>query len=196
MSAPAPRRDHPTRRALLVGGSAALGLVLAWELWPREYRPNLRAAPGETVLGAFLTIDTAGRVTVVVPQAELGQGITTALPQALADELGAAWRQVAVEPAPLNPLYANRLLAGEWAEGEAPAFLRPVAGWAAGRWATASLKWRTASATLFSPRKRPPSASLSSGVSPCFLRGLSVASSAVGWATANRSAMVLKSIGI
>ena len=37
--------------------------------------------------------------------------------RSLADELGADWRTVAVEPAPLNPLYANPLAADELFEG-------------------------------------------------------------------------------
>jgi isoquinoline 1-oxidoreductase subunit beta len=44
-----------------------------------------------------------------VPQAETGQGIWTALPQIVADELGAAWETIAVEPAPLIDSYANPL---------------------------------------------------------------------------------------
>lgn len=141
------RRPLPSRRALLVGGGAAVGLVLAWELWPRAYAPNLAAAPGETVLGAFLKIDAAGRVTAVVPQAELGQGVWTALPQALADELGADWRQVAVEPAPLSPLYANRLLAEELGGDALPSFLHGVGGWAAREWATRHALTVTAGST-------------------------------------------------
>jgi len=124
------------RRTLLIGGGVGVGLLLGWELWPRTYRPNVAAAPGETVLNAFLKIDTAGRVIVVVPQAEMGQGIWTALPQALADELGADWRQVAVEPAPIGPLYANRLIAGDYEEAQVPHFLRGIGRWAAERWAT------------------------------------------------------------
>jgi len=139
--------SHPTRRALLVGGGAGVGLLLAWELWPREYRANLSLAPGETGLGAFLKIDTAGRVTAVVPQAELGQGIWTALAQALADELGADWRQVGVEPAPVNPLYANRLFAAEWAGEAAPAWAREIAEWAGQRWATDHALMLTAGST-------------------------------------------------
>lgn len=96
-----------TRRGLLVGGGAGAGLVVAWALWPRRYLPNLTANPGETIFGAWLKIGEDGHVAVAVPQAEHGQGVYTALPQIIADELGADWRTVAVEPAPINPLYAN-----------------------------------------------------------------------------------------
>lgn len=105
-----------TRRALLIGGGAGAGLLVAYALWPREYAPNLRAGPGEMIFNAFLKIGTDGRVTVVVPQAEMGQGVYTALPQILADELGADWRTVGVEPAAVGPLYANTLLAAEFGE--------------------------------------------------------------------------------
>ncbi len=99
-----------SRRTLLVGGGAGTGLLLAWALWPRSYPHNLRAGEGEHAFNAFLKIGNDGRVMVAVPQAELGQGSWTALAQILADELGADWRTVGVEPAPIAPLYANRLL--------------------------------------------------------------------------------------
>jgi isoquinoline 1-oxidoreductase beta subunit len=143
------------RRSMLIGGGAAIGLVLAWELWPRHYRPNLAVAPGETVLNAFLKIDTAGRVTVVVPQVEMGQGVWTALPQALADELGADWRQIAVEPAPINPLYANLLIAGDAGEAAVPEFLRGIGGWAAREWATRHALMITAGSTSIRAFEQP-----------------------------------------
>ena len=125
-------RKGISRRTLLIGGGAGAGLLLAWRLWPRRYAPNLRAAPGEAVFNAFLKLGTDGRVIVAVPQAELGQGVWTSLPQILADELGADWRTVAVEPAPLSPLYANRLLAEEAVdESELPGFLRGIGRWSA-----------------------------------------------------------------
>jgi isoquinoline 1-oxidoreductase beta subunit len=82
-------------------------LLVAWSLWPRAYAPNLTVNPGEQAFGAWLKIGLDGIVTVAVPQAEHGQGIVTALAQIVADELGADWRTVAVEPAPISPLYAN-----------------------------------------------------------------------------------------
>ena len=126
----------PTRRQLLVGGGAGIGLLVAWTLWPRRYAPNLIANKGETIVNAFLKIAESGVVTVVVPQAELGQGVFTALPQILADELGADWRTIAVEPAPISPVYANRLIAGELAEGRGPGFLQGAIKWSAKEYAT------------------------------------------------------------
>lgn len=100
-----------SRRTLLIGGGAGAGLLVAWALWPRSYEHNLRAGEGEQPFNAFLKIGNDGRVLVAVPQSELGQGSWTGLAQILADELGADWRTVGVEPAPIGPLYANRLLA-------------------------------------------------------------------------------------
>lgn len=97
------------RRSLLVAGGAGAGLVVAWAVWPRRYSANLNAGPGETVMSAWVKIAETGQVSVAIPQTESGQGVYTALPQIVADELGADWRQVAVEPAPINPLYANEL---------------------------------------------------------------------------------------
>jgi isoquinoline 1-oxidoreductase beta subunit len=99
------------RRTLLIGGGVGAGLVVAWAAWPRTYLPNLAAAPGESLLGAWLKIGGDGRVMVAVPQCEEGQGVYTAFAQIVADELGADWNLVGVEPAPLNPLYANTLAA-------------------------------------------------------------------------------------
>ncbi|WP_267388935.1 molybdopterin cofactor-binding domain-containing protein [Sphingomonas sp. GC_Shp_3] len=97
------------RRGLLIGGGVGVGLIVAWAVWPRSYAPNLPLAHGESLFNAYLKIGEDGVVTVAVPQAEHGQGVYTALPQILADELGADWRTVAVQPAQLNPLYANPL---------------------------------------------------------------------------------------
>ena len=96
-----------SRRNIVVGGGVGAGLLVAWGLWPRAYPPSLATEPGEQAFGAWLKIGRDGIVTVAVPQAEHGQGIATTLAQVVADELGADWRTVAVEPAPLGPLYAN-----------------------------------------------------------------------------------------
>ena len=102
---------------MLTGLGVTGALVVGWALWPRTYTPNLVAAQGETVFNPWLKIGADGQVTVIVPELEMGQGSTTLIPQIVADELGADWRTVAVEPAPLNPAYANAFFAHGWREG-------------------------------------------------------------------------------
>ena len=97
------------RRTVLIGGGAGVGLVVAFALWPRRVQSDLPLRKGEEAFGSFIKIARDGRVTVAVPQVETGQGIWTALPQIVADELGAAWEMMAVEPAPLTKAYGNSL---------------------------------------------------------------------------------------
>jgi isoquinoline 1-oxidoreductase beta subunit len=103
-----------SRRGLLIGGAAGGGLLIAWALMPRRYDAPLPTGPGEAAFGAWLTIGADGVVAVAVPQLEMGQGVTTLLPQIVAGELGADWRQVAVVPAPISGAYANFPLAARW----------------------------------------------------------------------------------
>ena len=106
------------RRTLLIGGGAGIGLVVAFLVWPRGEPRTLEEDEGEGAFGHFIRIGRDGRVTVAVPQTEVGQGVWTALPQIVADELGAAWETVGVEPAPLAPVYANRVAEDEsWLDG-------------------------------------------------------------------------------
>lgn len=112
------------RRTLLIGGGAGVGLVVAWAVWPRTYLSNLTVGEDETGFGAWLKIGNDGQVTVAIPQCEYGQGVFTTLPQLLADELGADWRMVGVEQAPMSPLYANPLAAAELFPGIVPDALR------------------------------------------------------------------------
>ena len=105
------------RRTLLIGGGVGIGLIVAFAAWPRKVGSALTAARGEHIFGDYLKIAPDGRVTVAIPQAETGQGAWTGLAQIAADELGAAWEQVAVEPAPTaavydNPAFNKRITAG------------------------------------------------------------------------------------
>ena len=101
------------RRTLLIGGGVGIGLVVGYALWPRSLHSQLEIRRGEQTFGNFIKIARDGRVTVAVPQVETGQGVWTALPQIVADELGAAWESVAVEPAPLESAYGNPLAKDE-----------------------------------------------------------------------------------
>ncbi|MFL6722035.1 MAG: molybdopterin cofactor-binding domain-containing protein [Sphingomonas sp.] len=106
------------RRTLLISGGAGVGLVVAFSLWPHRLRSDLPTGRGEQAFGSFIKIARDGKITVAVPQVETGQGVWTALPQIVADELGAAWETIAVEPAPLTRAYANPLAREEgWPGG-------------------------------------------------------------------------------
>jgi len=106
---------HITRRGLLAGAAAGGGLLVAWSLLPRTYESPLSAGQGESAFNAWIRIGRDGVVTVAVPQLEMGQGVTTVLPQIVAMELGADWRRMAVEPAPVSGAYVNLPLAARWA---------------------------------------------------------------------------------
>ena len=95
----------------MIAAAGGAGLAVGWALWPRSRALNWVAGEGEALVNAYLKIGADGRVVVAVPQAEMGQGIWSALAQIIADELGADWRAVGVEPAPLGPDYANPGLA-------------------------------------------------------------------------------------
>ncbi len=117
------------RRTLLIGGGVGVGLIVAFAAWPWGLDGDLEAEAGEQAFGNYIKIDRDGRVTVAVPQVETGQGIWTALPQVVADELGAAWDRVGVEPAPLTSAYGNPLARDEgWLAGFGPLRARRIAG--------------------------------------------------------------------
>ena len=97
------------RRTLLIGGGLGVGLIVGFAMRPRGLHGGLATKRGEQAFGNYIKIARDGRITVAVPQVETGQGVWTALPQIVADELGAAWETIAVEPAPLSGAYANPL---------------------------------------------------------------------------------------
>src|SRR3954471_12686361 len=110
-----PRAEIASRRSLLKGGIAG-GFVLAFHVPARAAFVNdVEGAPppepGPFAPNAFIRIDKAGKTTLVMPQVEMGQGVYTALPMILAEELDADWKQVSLEHAPPNEsLYANPML--------------------------------------------------------------------------------------
>ncbi len=149
-----------SRRKLLIGGGIGAGLLVGWSLWPRTYAPNLPVADGEHLFGPYLKISENGEVIIAVPQSEMGQGIYTSLAQIVAGELGADWRTVAVQPALVSPLYANKLLAREWAPslvGESfdPDQVDLLADRLSGSWATRNMFMVTADSTSIRQFEQP-----------------------------------------
>ncbi len=149
---------HVTRRGLLVGGALGGGVLVAWMLRPRHYAPPLTAGANEANFDAWLKIANDGVVTVSMPQLEMGQGITTLLPQIVAVELGADWRQIAVEPSPPSGAYPNLPLAARWAPLWKPAveFLADEPDdWLLERWAADNRFTATADGTSIAAYELP-----------------------------------------
>src|SRR5215208_5838957 len=67
--------------------------------------PKLKAYPPD----AFVDIRPDGKVVIQVNRLEFGQGVQTALPMILADELDADWSQVVGELAPAADVYKDPL---------------------------------------------------------------------------------------
>lgn len=87
------------RAGALAGGGLILGFrfgraAVADEPSAVKFAPN-----------AFLRIGSDESVTVVVNHSEMGQGVYTALPMILAEELDADWKKVRFEAAPVDPAY-------------------------------------------------------------------------------------------
>jgi isoquinoline 1-oxidoreductase beta subunit len=100
-----------TRREFLkVSGLAGGGFLLAarCSVFAAELQgaDAAKAASGNWVT-SWVRITPDNLVTLIVSQAEMGQGISTTLPALLADELGADWSAVRLETAPFDKAYQN-----------------------------------------------------------------------------------------
>jgi isoquinoline 1-oxidoreductase beta subunit len=89
-----PIRKFPvTRRTLLAGAGAITGsLLIGWRETGAAVTPM-----AESELATWLRIDPSGQVTVYCAAAEMGQGVMTALPMMVAEELGIDWTMVRSE---------------------------------------------------------------------------------------------------
>lgn len=97
------RRDF-----LMFGVAIGGGLVLACHgPLPVPVRKAERPAPFAP--NAFLRVGDDGSVTVIVNKSEMGQGVYTALPMIVAEELDCDWQNVRVEAAPVAPIYNHTL---------------------------------------------------------------------------------------
>src|SRR5919106_2099712 len=103
---------HPTRREFVKTGVLVTGgLVIAF-VAPGARRfawgqPDASRAPFAP--NAFLRVGTDDTVTVLLAHSEMGQGIWTALPMLIAEELDADWSRIKVEHAPAAPVYAHTM---------------------------------------------------------------------------------------
>src|SRR6202790_2579429 len=99
-----------SRRGFLAAGAAAgAGLVIGFYL---PHRNSSLSAKDTSAPNAYLKVTPDGKTTIVVAPSERGQGVRTALPMILAEELEADWKQIAIEQAGASTLYGDQTTGG------------------------------------------------------------------------------------
>ena len=93
-----------SRRGFLQGSGLVLGFGLAGGAAARVGAES-EAQPDVADFGPWVRIGVDGRTTLQMGAAEMGQGVYTALPMLIAEELDVAWEDVVVEMAPARPDY-------------------------------------------------------------------------------------------
>lgn len=122
-----------TRRSFLKGSLAVTGLTLAVSVGPLGYRILNASDKKEDEIvkfspNAWFTITPDNRITIFVGNAEMGQGVLTAHPMLVADELEADWKLVTVQQALagdayLSPIFGRQITVGS---GSVRGFYEPL----------------------------------------------------------------------
>jgi isoquinoline 1-oxidoreductase subunit beta len=118
-----------TRRTMLKATAAAGGGLILSVSIPRLNAAIAAESNADFAPNAFVRIDPDGKVTFIIPQVEMGQGIYTALSMILAEELDRPFDRVTAMAAPPNDkLYANPLLGFQVTGGSTSvrAFWKPM----------------------------------------------------------------------
>lgn len=103
-----------SRRDFLKGSAVVTGLTVAVSITPFGYEilnaSETKGDPSKFKPNAWFEITPDNIVTIAVPNSEMGQGIRTALPMMVADELEADWEHVRIIQAPGSREYKNPLM--------------------------------------------------------------------------------------
>jgi isoquinoline 1-oxidoreductase subunit beta len=102
-------RKLDRRTFMKLTGLAGGGLLLGFQVGDTQ---AASAPAADFVPNAFLRISPKGSILIYSKGPEIGQGIKTAFPLIIAEELDAKWSDVVVEQAPVNPAVYGRQSAG------------------------------------------------------------------------------------
>jgi len=91
-------RRNFIKASALVGG----GLMLEFNLVSMINAEELGTLVGSKELNVYVQIASDGKITIYSATPEMGQGVKTALPMIIAEEMGARWADVEVIDAPLD----------------------------------------------------------------------------------------------
>ncbi|MYN44638.1 molybdopterin-dependent oxidoreductase [Pseudoduganella sp. FT93W] len=101
-----------SRRRFIFGGAAALGaLVVGWGVLPPRQRLHashpLPLSGDAVALNGWIALGADGSVMLAMPRSEMGQGIHTALPMLVAEELDVPLAAIRLVQAPIDKIYGN-----------------------------------------------------------------------------------------
>jgi isoquinoline 1-oxidoreductase beta subunit len=98
------------RRGFLKASALATGGLMVAIYFDHPVGAQQEPPPAIYPPDAFVKIQPNGRIVITVNRLEVGQGVQTALPMILADELDADWSQVTGDLAPAGELYKDPVI--------------------------------------------------------------------------------------
>ncbi len=102
-------QPHRISRRTFLATAVVAGGGLALAVWIRRTTRESPLAAGDVAFApdAWIRLDREGWLTVIVDRSEMGQGVSTALPMLVAEELDADWERVRFEFAPAHRDHYN-----------------------------------------------------------------------------------------
>lgn len=117
------------RATLVAGGALVIGFNVPIRSRAEERLGKVAEQPAADFQpNAFFRISKDGKVTVVVGQVEMGQGVLTSLPMIVADELEVDWANVTYESAPADKAFINPAMGmqGTGGSSSVKGFFKPL----------------------------------------------------------------------
>lgn len=109
MSIPSVSRRNFLRVSMIAGGGMLIGFSSLGRN-QEELLDDIAFTPN-----AFIKITPDGKITLLAPNPEIGQGVKTSLVMLIAEEMNVDWQKVEVEIAPLNAKYGSQTTGGSGA---------------------------------------------------------------------------------
>lgn len=110
MSHPSVSRRNFLRVSMIAGGGMLVGFSA---LSNSETGENTEATPFSP--NAYIKISPEGKITLMSPNPEIGQGVKTSLVMLIAEEMNVDWQTIDVEIAPLDAKYGSQTTGGSGA---------------------------------------------------------------------------------
>lgn len=110
MSHPSVSRRNFLRVSMIAGGGMLVGFSA---LSNSETGENTEATPFSP--NAYIKISPDGKITLMSPNPEIGQGVKTSLVMLIAEEMNVDWQTIDVEIAPLDAKYGSQTTGGSGA---------------------------------------------------------------------------------